>query len=209
MICPNCNQPLKGDEFFCTHCGSSLPKVNLDKTEIDEQGPSYSNFEEEPPVTPVVTPASETPIAAVTLEASAASATPEVSVSSTPQYAPQNNYVNTIYTTVPPEINKWNWGAFFLSVYWGIGNSAYLTLLTFIPFFGFIWRFVCGAKGNEWAWKSGKFKSVDEFLAVQRTWIRGGIAFFIVTVLSTIWLISNILSLLASASSYVPNSFNF
>lgn len=92
----------------------------------------------------------------------------------------------TAYTTssVPPEIKKWNWGAFTFSLFWGIGNYNYLPLLCLIPFFNFIWVFVCGAKGNEWAWKTGKFNNVEDFLAVQETWNRAGFVSFIITLIA-------------------------
>ncbi|MDR2611233.1 MAG: hypothetical protein LBC58_07230 [Clostridiales Family XIII bacterium] len=84
------------------------------------------------------------------------------------------------YAEAPPEVRKWNWGAFYFGWVWGVGNKAYLGLLTLIPCFGFIWMFVCGALGNQWAWKSGEFKDVEQFMAVQRTWNRAGlIAFFV------------------------------
>jgi hypothetical protein len=86
------------------------------------------------------------------------------------------------YQTVPPEIRKWNWGAFSFNVWWGIGNKAYLTLLCLIPCFNLIWYFVCGAKGNEWAWKSGEFKDVEQFMAAQRTWNRAGLVCFIINI---------------------------
>jgi hypothetical protein len=34
---------------------------------------------------------------------------------------------------VPPEIRRWNWGAFLLNWIWGIGNHTYIELLTMIP----------------------------------------------------------------------------
>ncbi|HLH89365.1 MAG TPA: hypothetical protein VKX28_13005 [Xanthobacteraceae bacterium] len=34
---------------------------------------------------------------------------------------------------VPPEIRRWNWGAFPLHWIWGIGNDTYIALLTLIP----------------------------------------------------------------------------
>lgn len=79
---------------------------------------------------------------------------------------------------VPEEIKKWNWGAFMFSYLWGIGNHATLTLLCLIPVFQWVWWFVCGAKGNEWAWKSGKFKDLETFKAVQETWNNAGKAAF-------------------------------
>lgn len=81
----------------------------------------------------------------------------------------------------PPEIKRWNWGAFMFSWIWGIGNYTYLPLLSLVPILNIVWIFVCGAKGNEWAWKSGQFKSVKEFLTVQNTWNRAGILIFIIS----------------------------
>lgn len=80
----------------------------------------------------------------------------------------------------PQELNKFNWGAFGLTAYWGIGNKVYLGLLGFIPFFNFIWMFICGFKGNKWAWENGDYQSVEEFNKVQNTWKWPGIIVFIV-----------------------------
>ncbi|MDR7335796.1 cytochrome c oxidase assembly factor Coa1 family protein [Roseateles asaccharophilus] len=76
---------------------------------------------------------------------------------------------------VPPEIRRWNWGAFLLNWIWGIGNNVLLALLVFVPFFGFIWMFVVGARGNEWAWRNKRWDSVAHFQATQRRWARWGV----------------------------------
>jgi cytochrome oxidase complex assembly protein 1 len=72
--------------------------------------------------------------------------------------------------TIPAEIRRWNWGAFFLNWIWGIGNQTYIALLALIPGFGFIWMLVLGAKGNAWAWRNGRWDSVEHFKRVQRRW---------------------------------------
>lgn len=91
---------------------------------------------------------------------------------------------------VPREIKRWNWGAFMLNIIWGFGNKSYLPLLTLIPIFGVIWIFVCGVKGNEWAWKKGAYDSVDGFMKVQETWNRAGIVYFIITLIfAVIWIL--------------------
>ncbi len=77
-------------------------------------------------------------------------------------------------TLVPPEINKWNWGAFFLNWIWGIGNKSYITFLMFVPFFFIIIPFVSGFKGNTWAWRNKKWDSIDQFINVQRKWSIAG-----------------------------------
>lgn len=64
---------------------------------------------------------------------------------------------------VPIEIKKWNWGAFFANWIWGIGNRTYSALLTLIPLVGWIFAFVLGVKGSEWAWQNKRWKSVDHF----------------------------------------------
>jgi hypothetical protein len=76
---------------------------------------------------------------------------------------------------------KWNWGAFMYNWIWGCGNGAYLSLLSLIPIFNIVWIFVCGARGNVWAWKSGKFKDLDTFLTTQRTWNIAGLITFLIT----------------------------
>ena len=69
---------------------------------------------------------------------------------------------------IPPEIRRWNWGALFLNWIWGLGNQTYIALLALIPGFGFIWMFVLGAKGSAWAWRNGRWDSVEHFKRVQR-----------------------------------------
>lgn len=81
----------------------------------------------------------------------------------------------------PVEVKGWNWGAFMYNIVWGIGNKSYLPLLCLIPLFNIVWIFVCGAKGNEWAWQNNDYKDVDTFLAVQKTWNRAGLFSFIIT----------------------------
>ncbi|ELS0478071.1 ribonuclease G [Enterococcus faecalis] len=79
-------------------------------------------------------------------------------------------------------MKKWNWGAFSLNILWGIGNKTYLPLLCLIPFFNLVWIFVCGIKGNEWAWKDGEYTDVETFKKVQKTWNRAGITLFIIQI---------------------------
>ncbi|KRL99485.1 hypothetical protein [Liquorilactobacillus satsumensis] len=84
--------------------------------------------------------------------------------------------------TVPAQIKGWNWGAFMYNIFWGIGNKTYLPLLCLIPVFNLVWIFVCGFKGNEWAWQNGDYKDIETFKAVQATWNRAGLVQFIIAV---------------------------
>lgn len=94
---------------------------------------------------------------------------------------------NASPTTEPQSspVKKWNWGAFFLNWIWGLGNSTPKALLCLIPVFGIAWMFVCGAKGDAWAWKNKKWKSPEHFRKVQRTWSWIGLAVWVLCII--IW----------------------
>ncbi|MFC6181833.1 ribonuclease G [Lactiplantibacillus daowaiensis] len=97
---------------------------------------------------------------------------------------------NTATTaTIPDEIKGWNWGAFSFTYLWGIGNRTYLPLFALIPVFSIIWAFVCGFKGNRWAWQNGDYQDVASFKQVQATWNRAGVWAFAVNVLVSILVI--------------------
>jgi hypothetical protein len=81
---------------------------------------------------------------------------------------------------VPPEVDRWNWGAFLLNWIWGIGNNTLIALLVFVPFFGFVMPFVLGVKGSAWAWRNKRWDSVEHFRAVQRKWAKWGAILYLV-----------------------------
>ncbi len=85
---------------------------------------------------------------------------------------------------LPPELKKWNWGAFFLQWIWGIGNSTWIALVSLIPIgiVQIVMAFVLGAKGNEWAWQHKKWDSIEHFKKTQRTWTKWGIGLFIAAI---------------------------
>lgn len=80
-------------------------------------------------------------------------------------------------------LKKFNWGAFMLSIYWAIGNKSYLGLLTLIPIFNIVWIFVCGFKGNRWAWENNEYRDLEEFKKVQDSWNRAGFVAFIIYII--------------------------
>lgn len=71
---------------------------------------------------------------------------------------------------VPPEIKRWNWGAFCLSWIWGLFNRTYIALLSLLPYVGLVMLFVLGAKGSEWAWRNRRWRSVEHFKKAQQAW---------------------------------------
>lgn len=78
-------------------------------------------------------------------------------------------------------LDAWNWGAFMFPVIWGIANKSYLALLTIIPFFGLIWRFVCGSQGNRWAYDANTV-SPRTIMKLQESWNRVGKVAFILSI---------------------------
>lgn len=88
----------------------------------------------------------------------------------------QGNLFNTT-VAVPAEIQGWNWGAFLLSPFWLVSNRVWIGVLAWVPIAGFLMAIALGVKGNEWAWKSRKWQSIEQFQAHQRKWAIAGIIF--------------------------------
>ncbi|MFD1433632.1 ribonuclease G [Kroppenstedtia eburnea] len=114
--------------------------------------------------------------------------------------------IETYAEEVPAEIKKWNWGAFFLSWIWGIGNQVWIALLGLVPVVNIVMIFVLGAKGSEWAWKAKNWESVDHFKRVQRLWaIWGTVLFFIGIVVGVLFVVFSII--LAANFADVPADY--
>jgi len=79
------------------------------------------------------------------------------------------------------EINKWNWGAFFLYPYWGFANGMWWAFFIGI-FFGwsFIPSIIFGINGSKWAWKYKKWRNLEHFTSVQVSWKNWGIGVLII-----------------------------
>jgi len=95
--------------------------------------------------------------------------------------ATENTSGQGLSATVPPEIMGWNWGAFFLTWIWGIGNRVWLSFLALIPIplVGLAMMVILGIKGNEWAWQCKKWDNIEHFRHRQRIWMYWGIAAFL------------------------------
>jgi serine/threonine protein kinase len=76
---------------------------------------------------------------------------------------------------VPDEIQGWNWGAFLMPYLWPFTNKVWIGLLALMPQVGWLVAIALGAKGNEWAWKSRKWRSIEQFKAHQRGWTIAGL----------------------------------
>jgi hypothetical protein len=83
---------------------------------------------------------------------------------------------------LPLAAKKWNWGALWLNVFWGLKHNTDFALLTLIPGLGLIVPFILGARGGRWAWRNRSWSSVAEFEKAQRDWALWGwlVVFFLV-----------------------------
>jgi len=106
----------------------------------------------------------------------------------------------------PAELNGWNWGAFFMSWIWALGMSNVIGFLLCF-FLGGIGNIVVGIKGNEWAWKSRQFASVEEFRKVQHAWAVWGVVLFIASILITFVVILFTVILAGTAATIDTTSY--
>ena len=95
----------------------------------------------------------------------------------------QNNSGQGKLAALPPQLYGWNWGAFFLTWIWGIGNHTTIAFLTWIPIANFVMIFMLGAKGNEWAWQNKRWNSTEHFKKVQKLWAIWGFILFVLGML--------------------------
>jgi hypothetical protein len=86
-----------------------------------------------------------------------------------------NNSGEGVTAELPPQGRGLNWGAFFLTWIWGIGNNTPIALISVIPFVGLVMAFVLLFNGNKWAWQNKKWPSVAQFHRTQKMW--GGVGF--------------------------------
>ena len=103
---------------------------------------------------------------------------------------------------VPPEVNRWNWGAFLLTWIWGIGNGTFIAFLVFVPLVNIPMFFVLGAKGGAWAWQNKRWNSVEDFRRTQRMWARWGIIIPVLFVLLFGGIFWSILSAMKGSDAY-------
>ncbi|KYH35528.1 hypothetical protein CLTEP_04670 [Clostridium tepidiprofundi DSM 19306] len=86
------------------------------------------------------------------------------------------------FAEVPANVNKWNWGAFWLTWIWGIFNKSYIALLSLLPILNFIMPFYLGFKGNELAWRNNEWYDVEELHKTQKKWSIAGWIFALIVI---------------------------
>jgi len=96
----------------------------------------------------------------------------------------QNPQVNINQELKPECYGRFNWGAFWLTWIWGIGNGVGIALLCLIPFVNIVMQFILGFKANEWAWEKQKhYKTPEEFDRSQQSWTTAGWVVFVISFL--------------------------
>lgn len=113
---------------------------------------------------------------------------------------------------VPEEIKGFNFGAFSLNWIWAFahrlpGLGAAILILSFIPCVGFInigFAIYLGFKGNELAWKSRPFQSVQQFKDTQRVWAIWGLIVFAAAIVFGIIFFAFIIAILTEGDTLLP-----
>jgi hypothetical protein len=103
---------------------------------------------------------------------------------------------------LPPEYDRWNWGAFLLNWIWGIGNSTYIALLVFVPVVNFVVFIMLGLRGNRWAWKNRYWPSLEHFRRTQRNWAKAGFITWAVILIMLIAMAPLIMVLLKQSEAH-------
>ncbi|EHK56193.1 cytochrome c oxidase assembly factor Coa1 family protein [Allomesorhizobium alhagi] len=103
---------------------------------------------------------------------------------------------------IPSELDRWNWGAFFLNWIWGIGNSTYIALLALIPVVNIVMIFVLGARGSRWAWRNRYWRDTEHFRRAQRNWAIAGLLIWIAVIGGVAGLIGGIPYMMKSSDAY-------
>lgn len=174
--CPYCGEEILAKAVKCKHCGEFLEETPVILSNGMKKCPYCAEF--------ISQNSTFCDICETSLNNIQSNSVPKI------QYT--NVSMSIDNSGIPDNIKQWNWGAFWLSWIWGIANRSFKTFWVLIPYFGFIWMFVCGFKGNEWAWQNKNWSSVDEFNNVQKKWaiVGNSIAITLVVLLSLIFFIA-------------------
>lgn len=103
---------------------------------------------------------------------------------------------------IPPELDRWNWGAFFLNWIWGVGNSTWIALLALLPVVNIFMMIVLGLRGSRWAWRKRAWRSVDHFRRSQRAWAIAGLAVWVISIGGIGAMVVGLPRMLKSAGAY-------
>lgn len=74
------------------------------------------------------------------------------------------------FVDVPEEVEKWNWGAFWLTWLWGYKNEVMIGFLGLIPIVNIVIMFYLGKNGNRLAWQNRHWAHLSDFEKSQKRW---------------------------------------
>jgi hypothetical protein len=178
LICVEC-KALLGGKIYCTPCADKIFVQKQADTSVKEPAPAQHTAPsqpdvrtEPPPLPPTKSSLDESP--------KPASLPPAVPATTT-------DSGKGSLSVLPAELKGFNWGAFFLSWIWGIGNKVWISFIVLV--LGIIWSIVLGLKGNEWAWQNKQWDSIEHFKKTQKTWRKWGIALFIISIAITLLMV--------------------
>ena len=103
---------------------------------------------------------------------------------------------------IPPELDRWNWGAFLLTWIWGIGNRTWIAFLVFVPLVNLVIWVLLGLRGSRWSWEKGGWKNAQEFRTAQKTWAIIGAIVWIALPALGFAIFFGVMSLVKSSGAY-------
>lgn len=104
---------------------------------------------------------------------------------------------------IPPELDRWNWGAFLLNWIWGIGNSTLIALLALLPGINLIVMIVLGLRGSRWAWRNRAWRDAEHFRRTQRKWAIAGLVIWFVVIGGVVGSIVSIMPMMKRTDAYL------
>jgi len=112
-----------------------------------------------------------------------------------------NNYPDAYYSMVAqpqlpkeeervPDLNKFNWGAFFLYPIWGFFNGCWWAFLVSIVCFwaGIFVSILFGVYGTRLAWENRNWESAEQFEETQRSWAQWGLIVFLIGIVMAVFI---------------------
>jgi prepilin-type processing-associated H-X9-DG protein len=172
------NSPQGAYRFAATRSGG-VTRLEIQPTAV--AAPPLSFDKAEAPSSAPSTPPTPPPDA---LDPTASVASPPVAPVP-PNYSPSAvppNDSGQPNAVLPPELRGFSWGGLLMSWIWAIGNGTWVGLLALVPCVGFFMRIALGVKGNEWAWRNKKWKSIEHFRSAQLVWTIVGVCLLLLSV---------------------------
>jgi len=202
--CTECGSANLERAAHCWMCGSEMnDPANTSPTPSRESEPEATHSRHRSNLNPVSTQVSEPTMVRSDLNTNPAQGTADA-----PDGIEPNNS-GTKDADIPISIRRWNWAAFLFPEVWGFFSGvpwAILLLgagLLLLQLAGdlfplqigyavmFSIKLFLGFRGNEFAWRGKKWRSVEHFNAFQKQWTTWSIALFVLTTILILYILSS------------------